>query len=177
MNYLVVCALGEKQPGIVYELSKLASQTGCNIVESRMTTMGREFSLMMLLQGEWNALAKMEHQVPVVATRLGLTTMIKRTTEAAPQADAIPYRLQITAKDNPGIIGDIAEFLAEHQIPIIELNSDSFTPPHSGTAMVRLTLVIHVPGHARIADLREEFTNFCDDRNLDAIMEPYGQIV
>ncbi len=63
-SYLVVSALGENQKGLVNELASLASSSGCNIVDSRMTLLGNEFAVIMLLKGEWNALAKMEHHLP-----------------------------------------------------------------------------------------------------------------
>ena len=57
-TYLVISALGEDQPGIVNRLSKVLLDQGCNIEDSRMTVLGGEFAVMLLVEGKWNTLAK-----------------------------------------------------------------------------------------------------------------------
>ena len=39
--------------------------------------------------------------------------------------------------------------------------------------MFALSMMINIPAKAHLASLRENFLMFCDDRNLDAILEPY----
>ncbi len=171
-SYLVVSALGENQKGLVNELSSLASSSGCNIVDSRMTLLGNEFAVIMLLKGEWNALAKMEHHLPAVASRLGLTTMIQRTTTASIEEDRLPYQVQVIARDNPGIIKDIARFFNDHDIDIVDLQSDSYPAPQTGAPMVILNLLINIHSSTKIAIIKEDFMAFCDQLNLEMTMEP-----
>ena len=38
--------------------------------------------------------------------------------------------------------------------------------------MFAVQMVINVPGKLHVAQLREEFMDFCDSLNLDAILEP-----
>ena len=38
--------------------------------------------------------------------------------------------------------------------------------------MLVLNMTVNIPVNMHIADLRERFTLFCDDLNLDASMEP-----
>jgi len=48
---LVISALGNDKPGIVNELSKTILDQGGNISESRMTVLGGEFAMMLLVTG------------------------------------------------------------------------------------------------------------------------------
>ena len=48
----------------------------------------------------------------------------------------------------------------------------SYSAPHTGTPMISVNLAIGIPANTHIALLREEFLDFCDDLNLDAVMEP-----
>ncbi|PIP80795.1 MAG: glycine cleavage system protein R [Gammaproteobacteria bacterium CG22_combo_CG10-13_8_21_14_all_40_8] len=171
-SYLVVSALGENRPGLVNELSDVASKVGCSIVDSRMTVLGNEFGILMLLTGEWNALAKMEHQLPLLANRLGLTTMIKRTTQTKKETDKLPYQIQVIARDNQGIIRDISHFFYQLNMDIIDIHSDTYPAPHTGAPMVELNLLVNLPTSVLIADIRELFSQFCDEENLDASMDP-----
>ncbi len=171
-SYLVVSALGENRQGLVNEISSIASQAGCNIVDSRMTVLGNEFGVIMLLTGEWNALAKMEHKLPQIANNMGLTTMIKRTTRTKTETDKLPYSIQVIARDNQGIIRDLAQFFTELTIDIIDLHSNTYPAPHTGAPMVELNLIVNLPTSVLIAEIREQFSQFCDEQNLDASMEP-----
>lgn len=171
-HYLVVSALGADQPGIVTELTGLATDAGCNIADSRMSVLGSEFALIMMLGGEWNALAKFEHSLPALAQKLGLTTMLKRTSLPAPQITLVPYDCHVVGLDTPGIVCEMANFFSAQAINIVALATDNYAAPHTGAPMVRLFMTINIPKEIHIADLREQFLMFCDDLNLDAIMEP-----
>ena len=72
-NYLVLSALGKDRPGIVDDLSRTIYQLNCNIVDSRMTVLGGEFAILLMLEGPWNQLAKLEGQIPELQKRLGMT--------------------------------------------------------------------------------------------------------
>ena len=71
-HFLVISALGADRTGIVDELARAASETRCNIADSRMIVMGQEFALIMMLSGTWDAIAKLEAQLPNLGKRLGL---------------------------------------------------------------------------------------------------------
>lgn len=171
-NYLVVSALGADQTGIVTELTGLAADSGCSIADSRMAILGSEFALIMMLRGEWNALAKFEHNLPALAQKLGLATLLKRTSEAPVKVTLVPYDIHIVGLDNPGIVCEMANFFSAQAINIVNLETDNYAAPYTGAPMVRLFMTVNIPKEIHIADLREQFLLFCDDLNLDAIMEP-----
>jgi glycine cleavage system transcriptional repressor len=45
---------------------------GCNIADSRMTVLGGEFAILLLVEGQWNTLAKLENVLPEQEKELGL---------------------------------------------------------------------------------------------------------
>ena len=47
---LVMSALGKDRPGIVDELSKSIYDLECNIADSRMTVLGGEFAILLLVE-------------------------------------------------------------------------------------------------------------------------------
>ena len=79
LNYLVISALGKDRPGIVDKLSRTILDEGCNIVDSRMTVLGGEFAIMLMVDGNWNNLTKLEDAVPELENKLGLTIIARRT--------------------------------------------------------------------------------------------------
>ena len=67
---------------------------------------------------------------------------------------------------------NLARFFAERQINIQEMVTMSYPAAHTGTPMFSVHLTIEVRASTQIAALREEFMEFCDQLNLDAVIEP-----
>ncbi|WP_020408087.1 glycine cleavage system protein R [Hahella ganghwensis] len=171
INHLVISAIGEDRPGIVNELSKLCREYQCNIIDSRMTVLGGEFAVIMMISGNWDSVAKLESAIPTIARKLDLTTMVKQTKARLP-AKSITYSINVVALDQPGIVHDISQFFSRRNINIADLETNTYSAPHCGTQMFNLNMTIHIPSETHLASLREEFMLFCDDRNLDAVIEP-----
>lgn len=171
-NYLVISALGKDGPGIVDKLSLAILDAGCSVFDSRMTVLGGEFAIIMLVSGKWNELVKLEDQLPSLETRLGLNLNSRRTEAEPNHQELITYTVEVIAIDHPGIVHQIAGFFSARSINIRELNTSRYAAAHTGTPMFSLTMTVDIPTTVRIAPLREEFLDFCDDLNMDAVIEP-----
>lgn len=171
-KYLVISALGGDRPGIVNELSKPIVEAGCNIEASRMTVLGGEFALMLMISGNWSAVAKLESQLPGLEKKLALAVFSKTTEPRPMQQNMVPYVMDVVAMDHPGIVHHIADFFASQAINIEEMSTWTYPAAHTGTPMFSLSMTISVPAELNIGRLRHEFTVFCDDLNLDATLEP-----
>ena len=171
-TYLVISALGEDRPGIVNRLSKVLLDQGCNIEDSRMTVLGGEFAIMLLVEGKWNTLAKVENVLPELERQLGMTIIAKRTGERVTGKNLLPYGVDVVAMDHPGIVNNLAEFFAERNINIEDMSTSSYAAAHTGTPMFSVRMTVGIPSDIHIAGLREEFMDYCDDLNLDAVLEP-----
>ena len=171
-TYLVISALGEDHPGIVNQLSKAILEHGCNIEDSRMTVLGGEFAVMLLVEGKWNTLAKVENTLPELERQLGMTIISKRTGERATVSNLLPYAVDVISMDHPGIVNNLAAFFAERNINIEDLATSSYAAAHTGTPMFSVHMTVGIPSDLHIAALREEFMDYCDGLNLDAVLEP-----
>ena len=60
-QHLAVSAIGGDRTGMVHELTRVISECGGNISESRMASLGTEFAMLLLVSGNWHALAKLEN--------------------------------------------------------------------------------------------------------------------
>lgn len=169
---MVITALGEDRPGIIRELAGAVAETGSNIEASRMTILGREVAVLMMISGRWNELAKLESSLPNCAKRMGMDIHVKRTQAQHQGKQLLPYSVEVIALDAPGIVAGLAEFFASREINIREMNTSSYNASHTGTLMFSLQLTIDVPAGIHIPTLRDEFMGFCDQLNLDSIMEP-----
>ncbi len=169
---LVLSALGEDRPGIIDALSNSILESGCNIVDSRMTVLGGEFAILLLVDGNWSNMAKLENQFTGLEERLGLTITRRRTTSRKHRKDLLPYRVDVVTLDQPGIVYNLAGFFSNRHINIQEMVTSGYAAAHTGAPMFSVHLSIEVPASTQIATLRDEFMDFCDEHNLDAVLEP-----
>ena len=63
MQFIAICALGSDRTGLVYDLTRVVVDCGGNILESRMTALGNEFAMLLLVSGNWHTLAKLETEL------------------------------------------------------------------------------------------------------------------
>nr|VFJ49447.1 MAG: glycine cleavage system transcriptional repressor [Candidatus Kentron sp. FW]VFJ56505.1 MAG: glycine cleavage system transcriptional repressor [Candidatus Kentron sp. FW] len=171
-TYFVLSALGKDRPGIVSELSRVIFDCGANIKDSRMTVLGSEFAIIMLISGNWSAIAKLETALSRIADKLELIVQSKRTTPRESTRDFVPYGIEVVAMDHPGIVKDVANFLSQREIRIEDLYTGTYLAPHTATPMFSFHMTVSVPADTAIAALRGEFMDFCDDLNLDAMLAP-----
>jgi glycine cleavage system transcriptional repressor len=171
-SHLVISAVGADKPGIVNDLSQTIMECGCNIEDSRMTVLGGEFALILMVSGNWNTVAKLEATLPSIQERLGLTAVAKRTAPRKASQNLLPYAADVVSIDHPGIVYHLANFFSSRNINIEELVTSSYRAAHTGTPMFSVHIEVGIPSHIHIAELRDAFMDFCDELNLDAVLEP-----
>ncbi len=165
---LVISALGADRPGIVDELSNIIYSHALNIEDSRMTVLGGEFAVLLLVSGEQSSLDALQSQLNNMEQVLQMRLLIKPTTESNTTDKTIPYSVKVTALDNPGIVHNITSFFSKRNINIVNLQTESYSAPHTGSPMFALHMTIGIPAETNIAQLRETFMEACDELNLDA---------
>lgn len=171
-NFLVISALGKDRSGIVDQLSKTILDHDCNVADSRMTVLGGEFAILLLIEGNWNTLAKLEDAIPALEQQLELTIIAKRTKERSSDTALLPYGVDVVSLDHPGIVHHLASFFSRRSINIEDMVTSSYAAAHTGTPMFSVHMTVGIPSHLHIATLRDEFMEFCDSLNLDAVLEP-----
>jgi len=126
----------------------------------------------MRVTGSWDALAKLESRLPAVGEEFGLAIVQQRTRAAKIEKPLIPYVVEVSALDQPGIVNSLANFFARLRINIESLDTDTYPAPHTGAPMFAVRMTLGIPADAHIATLRGDFLDYCDDHNLDATFEP-----
>jgi glycine cleavage system transcriptional repressor len=141
-------------------------------MDTRMTVLGGEFALLMLLSGQKADIDAAASAIPEIADTFALTTILKRTQPRKSVPASRPYRVEVVALDHPGIVREIASFFSNLQINIEEMETGTYAAAHTGTSMFSLEMTVNVPATTSIAGLKDAFVAFCDQRNLDALIEP-----
>jgi glycine cleavage system transcriptional repressor len=169
---IVISAVGTDRTGVVNDISQVILDCGGNIEESRMTALGAEFAMLLLISGNWHTLTKLRDALDKLATESSLEITIRKTGERPAQEDCMPYGVDVVSLDQPGIVFSLANFFSSRSIEIADLSTRRYAAAHTGAPMFAVQMNINVPAAISIAQLRDEFHELCDQLNLDAILEP-----
>lgn len=171
-NYLVIAAIGTNSPKLIEELTHAVRDCGCNIGDSRLSIMGNELCAQMIVTGSWDAIAKIEDTLRRREQKLGVTVVTRRTTCPANDRKLMPYAIDVVGLDQTGIVHNIVRFIVDNNIIIQDMETRTYRAGSSATTMFSLHMNINIPSELSIASIRGDFMDYCDQLNLDAIMEP-----
>jgi len=131
---LVITALGEDRPGIVGALSETLSSRKLNIEDSRMSVLGGEFALLMLVGGMSSSIEALVNDVASLEQTLGMKLLVKPT-ESRTAAVLAPCSVEVVSIDHPGIVQDITGFFSQRHINIVKMDTHCYPAAHTGATM------------------------------------------
>jgi glycine cleavage system transcriptional repressor len=171
-NHLLINAYTTHPASPLLPVSRRIADSGCNLVDARLATVGRDVSVTALAVGSWDSVAKLEAMLGRLEREDGIKLNWYRTGAKAMQSDLLPYIVEVVSADKPGILFQLADFFDRQGITIESLHSSRYRAMQTGADMFSAQITIGVPASMHIAALRDDFLEFCDHLNLDAIMDP-----
>jgi glycine cleavage system transcriptional repressor len=169
---IVVSAVGSDTPAAVENLTRVILECGGNIKESRISALGSEIAMLLLLTGNWHTMNRLEHELKKHAEANTLALDIKRTEPKQYSKELLPYAVDVVGLDQPGIVNHLSSFFAARRVSISDVTTRTYPATGTGTPMCSVQMLINVPASVHLSGLREEFMELCDRLNVDAIMEP-----
>jgi len=171
-HQLLIQAVAPATDSPLLVLSRRIADAGCNLVESRVATVGADVSVLLLAKGGWDAIAKLENALARIGRGDTLHLLSYRTQSRDQQSHLLPYMVEVVAADKPGVLVELIDFFNRRSISIEQMSSMRYQAMQTGADMFQAQLTIGIPADTRIAELRDEFMEMCDGLNLDAIMDP-----
>ncbi|MDO5505827.1 MAG: glycine cleavage system protein R [Pseudoxanthomonas suwonensis] len=171
-NHLLINAFTTHPASPLLAVTRRIADSGCNMADARLNTVGRDVSMTALAVGSWDAVAKLEAMLGRLEREDGLKLVWYRTAAKTLQSNLLPYIIEVVAADKAGILFQLADFFDSQGITIESLHSQRYRAMQTGADMFSAQLTIGVPAEMHIAALRDDFLEFCDHLNLDAIMDP-----
>ncbi|MGH8162679.1 MAG: glycine cleavage system protein R, partial [Gammaproteobacteria bacterium] len=169
---LALTALARGGERALRQLAEHAAQSGCNLVEARAIPAGDHTAVVLLADGSWDALVRLERAIPRLAEKVQAEIFSTRVKPTLDFGQRIPYAVDLSSADKPGILSALIEFFTSRDITVMELTARGYPAAHTGAPMFMVQLNVGLPQDMHIAGIREEFMDFCDGMNLDAILEP-----
>lgn len=169
---LAITVLGEKSNGFLGEVLSALSACQCSVLELRTSNLTELTAAYLLIDGNWNHIAKLEGMLDAIKTRLEIQMNFLRPSQEPQAVEGVPYTLETISVDKNDILFAVTSFLLDRGICIEEISASRHNAAFFNTAVFSTKFILLVPPSVRILSLREEFLDFCDSLNIDAILEP-----
>ena len=169
---LAITLLGTKTTLYIPEVLSAVSNCKCNVVEFRSSQLAEASAAYLLIDGNWNHLAKLENLLENLQTRLDVRLHTVRPETGKGTNQVIPYSLETVSLYRNEIILDITSFLLSRNIEIEEISASRYLAHYCESPIFSTRFIIAIPSKIHLLSFREEFLDFCDNLNLDAILEP-----
>lgn len=171
---LAITVLGNHQLNFIGEILPVVRDCNCTILEIRSSHLNQAAAAYLLIQGNWNQIAKFENTLESIQKRLDIKihTLRPDPKDKEKPKEYIPYSLETISLDKESVVESITSFLFDRDIEIEEITGSSYQAPYLQSSVFSTKLVILIPPQQALLSLREEFLDFCDQLNIDAILEP-----
>jgi glycine cleavage system transcriptional repressor len=170
MKELVITAVGPDRPGLIGKLTAPLYEAGANVADSRMVNLRGQFALILLAELPVAAGEGLRQKLSGIAESLGLTLSFRSGFDEptrSPTTVGLPYRLNLFALDQPGLVHRVTDLLQRHGVNVEELTTRSQPRPQTGAPLFSMELVITVPASVALRTLRGELERLCDELNCD----------
>lgn len=169
---LAITALGNHQINFIAEILPAVRDCKCSILEIRSSRLAQSTAAYLLISGNWNQIAKFESTLEIIQRRLDIKIHSLRPEQKDKPKECIPYSLETISLDRDNVTESITSFLFDREIDIEEITGSCYQAPYIQTSVFSTKFVILIPPQLHLLSLREEFLDFCDRLNIDAILEP-----
>lgn len=172
-THLILTLVGPRHEGLLAELAQRIFEAGGNVEESRGTQLAGAQVAYLAITGNWRTLDKLEKQLPDFAATHQLDcTVTRMRADEDDDSAAMPYSVDVVALDQPGVLRALADFFHAHGVVVREWQTRVYRAGSNATRMLSANLLIDIPADRHLASLRADFMDFCDDLNLDGVLDP-----
>jgi len=167
---IVLTVVSEDRPGIVETLSELLAEHGGNWTESSMLSLAGQFAGILLASvpdqqadAFVEGLAKLNSEgLQIVAQRTGPAQIVAKERE---------FTLDLVGQDRPGIVHDITQILARHQVNVQELETTCQSASMSGESLFLAHARLLIPDEASVDELQDELEDLANELMVDIKLE------
>ncbi|WP_416426556.1 glycine cleavage system protein R [Pseudomonas sp. App30] len=172
-QFLVISALGPNPMELTNVLCRASHDSRCSVVTSRLTRHGECSALVLQVSGNWDALARLETSLGSLAKKHGFTVNLVRSATLETRPLSLPYVAYVSSVYRSDIINELCQFFIDHHVELENLTCDTYQAPQTGGTMLNATFTVTLPPGVQISWLRDQFLDFADALNLDALIEPW----
>ena len=162
MQRFILTVIGHDQPGLVDSISTAIEKADGNWLESRLCHLGGHFSGLVHLELPGERALELQKALGEIS---GLTLNLHP--DRAQMACLETFTMELIGQDRPGIVRQISQALAAHQVNVEELFSEVLSAPMSGEQLFKAKLVLGLPQGADLTAIQASVEKIAEDLMCD----------
>jgi len=165
MHNLIISAIGSDRPGIVSKLAGIITNHGGNIEKSRMTRLGSDFVIILLItiDSEW------EEPLVVALQAIKELSITTKATKSKTVITGKHCQITLNGADNEGIINVLSHYLSEKFMNIQDLDTHISHAPITGAPMFNLNAITVIPENLKITDIQFDLSQIADKLGVEIV--------
>jgi glycine cleavage system transcriptional repressor len=171
---IVLALTGPDRVGIVASVTEILVKYGGNVETSRMTRLGGEFAMLILVSAEEKQLGNLELGVKSLREQ-GFQVTTKQTELDIEQKYVgwLPYQIEVHGADQEGIVHQVAHYLTQRGINIETMDTGIVPAPMSGTLFFSMSAVVLVPPNLSYKNWQADLDEVADQLNVEIKVSAY----
>ena len=172
MPSLVVTLIGPDRPGLVGAVSDVVRKNDGNWLESRMSHLAGQFAGIVLVDvSDNNANSLVSALQGLSSEGLKVVAELDRSAVHAAVTGKLWY-LSVVANDRAGIVREVTQVLASHDVNVEELTTECSNAPLTGGNIFRANAKIRLPEGMNVDLLQDELERIATDLMIDLSSDP-----
>lgn len=159
---LLVTGAGPDRLGIVREMSSIVWEDNGNVLDSHLTRLAGELTVMMLVELPLERLLDVQFKLSQQLRGLNITS--KQVEEGAVLGNC---QLKISGADNVEALHRVTAYLAQAEVDLAEVKTHTESAPMGGTQLFSLRGVAMVPETANQDKLQQELLQLANELGVD----------
>ena len=169
MQSLVLTAIGSDRPGLVEALATLISSKGGNWLESSMAQLAGQFAGILRVDvADADADALMAALEAFEALKI---TVTHATESPGESGYTRKLHLSLVGQDRVGIVREVSQVLARHEVNVEELNTMTSSAPMSGETLFHAKASLQAGGGLDAGALKQDLEALSNDLIVDITLD------
>jgi glycine cleavage system regulatory protein len=165
-KHIVLTFIAADKPGLVEKIASVVNAHQANWLDSRLAKLAGKFAGIVRIDCVAADMSALTADLEALSSA-GFSLTIEEVGGTEDEAASQQRRLDILGIDRPGIVNEIAQALAAHQINVDEFNSQISSAPMSGEPLFDAEVMISLPESVSLDDLMEELDSIANELTLD----------
>lgn len=155
--------------GLVALMAALV-KSECKILQFNHNAVANFNFVTLDVEGLWNQLATVELQLGLLNEMSSIECCFGRYDKTGIKNE-LSYEFELVVFNQAYALNSVLLFFREYA-RVLECSSRQFYARYTNENMQIIKLILAIGGDESIAYLRDRFSDFCDEHNFDAVLEP-----
>ena len=163
MKNIIISAIGTDQLGIVSKLSSIINSHRANIEESRMTILGSDFVVVMLISLKEDC---QEALLSSLNSIENLSISIKETSSKKIIKHK-SFNIELNGADNEGIVDVLSNYLTKNSINIQDMDTNITNAPITGAPLFNLRAIVEKSENIKLAEIKGDLYDLSEKLGVE----------